>query len=49
VASLIYWTEGVWKHEEKLEEAIQKAASIEEIDQLMENLTFPPPPGGSEG
>jgi len=46
VASLIYWTEEVWKKEEELEEAIQKAASIEEIDQLMENLTFPPPPGG---
>ena len=46
VASLIYWTEEVWKHEEKLEEAIQKAAYIDEIDQLMENLTFPPPPGG---
>jgi len=46
VASLIYWTGEVWKKEKELEGAIQKAASIEEIDQLMENLTFPPPPGG---
>jgi len=49
VASLIYWTEEVWKHEEKLEEQIQKATSIKEIDQLMDSIQFPPPPGGSEG
>jgi len=46
VASLIYWTEEVWKYEEELEEAIQKAESVEEIDQLVENIAFPPPPGG---
>jgi len=49
VASLIYWTEEIWKHEEKLEEEIQKAESVEEIDQLMGSIQFPPPPGGSEG
>lgn len=48
VASLIYWTEEVWKKEEELEETIQKTESIEEIDRLMSSIQFPPPPGGSE-
>ena len=46
VASLIYWTEEVWKKEEELEKAIEEANSIEEIDQLMSSIQFPPPPGG---
>ena len=48
VASLIYWTEEVWEHEEELEEAIRKATSIKEIDQLMSSIQFPPPPGGEK-
>ena len=48
VASLIFWTEEVWKKEEELEEAIQKTGSIDEINQLMSSIQFPPPPGGSE-
>jgi len=45
-AALKLWDEQVWDYEEKLEEQIQKATSIEEIDQLMDSIQFPPPPGG---
>jgi len=45
-AALKLWDEQVWDYEEEVEEQIQKATSIEQIDQLMENLNFPPPPGG---
>jgi hypothetical protein len=45
-AALKLWDEEVWRYEEKLEEAIQNATSIEEIGQILQSIQFPPPPGG---
>ena len=45
-ASLKYWDEEVWNYAETIKAQIQKMTSIEEIDQLMSSIQFPPPPGG---
>ena len=43
VASLIYWIESVWEEEEKLEEQINNAQSVDEINNILSSVQFPTP------
>ena len=41
VAKLINWVEEVWDYEEQIEAQIENTTTIEELEQIMNNIQFP--------
>ena len=41
VAKLINWVEEIWDYEEQIEAQIQNTKTIEELEQIMNNIQFP--------